>query len=597
MTHGPRSSSFATGASYPSRERLELSPSILALTAAAAAVLARMPFIAHHLWDHDSVQFALATERFDLAAHQPHPPGYPLYVAVLDLFTGLGAEPWAALVLVSVLASVAGAAAMAVLGYRLVGGGAAGSRAGMLAAALYVTNPLLWFYGELPLVYAVEGGLAPMVAWAVLSMPESRGRFLAACLILALAGGVRPSTLVLLAPLLLWGLAATWRRGKLTPGLFATGAGVGLVGVLAWLLPLLSAAGGLAAYRSISSEHFGALLPRTSVLYGAGAEALGHNLFLLAKWAAQGLVPAAAVLVVLWLLVPRAVPAGLRLVRLRGGFLLAWAGPPVAFFALFHLTKAGYTLIHLPALLLAAVLLATPALGPSGVVGRQEEEDRHGEDPPALAGPWARALGAVLLAVLVGSGLFLLGRDRAPEEPRWWALVRHELNHAEIRDYERDLEEALAALGDLPRRGTVLATLELAGEGAAGSEGFLYPWHRHLQWYVPDLPVVYLAPAVELAQLSPGGHRPFRAVPWEDPWPAGTERVVWVLSGDPGGRFELPRGGRVVLNERFQLHLVELQEIGAQAAGAPQREPQQREPQQGGRSQARRSEAEGPVPP
>src|SRR5437870_3364473 len=38
--------------------------------------------------DWDSVQFALGVKRFDLFAHQPHPPGYPLYI----FFGWLGAH-------------------------------------------------------------------------------------------------------------------------------------------------------------------------------------------------------------------------------------------------------------------------------------------------------------------------------------------------------------------------------------------------------------------------------------------------------------------------------------------------------------------------
>ena len=58
-----------------------------ALAAAAFACLVRLPFAAHRMWDHDSVQFALGVEKLDLAAHHPHPPGYPLYVLLGKLWT------------------------------------------------------------------------------------------------------------------------------------------------------------------------------------------------------------------------------------------------------------------------------------------------------------------------------------------------------------------------------------------------------------------------------------------------------------------------------------------------------------------------------
>jgi len=502
--------------------------------AAGLTLLTRLPFLARYLWDHDSVQLALAVERFDLAAHQPHPPGYPLYIALLKVLGMLGVGSLAAMNALSVLAVAAGAAALVPLMVRL-----SGLRAAALAVALYVFNPLLWFYGELPLVYAVEGGMAVVVAWAVVAMPEGRSRFLLAWGLLALAGGLRPSSLVLLSPLLLWGVLVTWRRGRLTVGRLAGGGAVGAAVVLAWLLPLLAAAGGLAAYREISSSHFDALLPRTSVLYGAGWSALAHNVFLVAKWAAQGWVPCAAVLALLWMLSPRAIPAAFRLLGSRSGLLAAWALPPMLFFSLFHITKAGYTLIYLPALLVAGALLSAPALTGGA------------ESRPTRAPGAVRTVAAAVLAATVGGAIFLLGRDREPDAPRWQALVRHELCLQEIRGYERDLEETLSVLRAFPPGSTVFATVELSGQGAAGSEGFLYPWHRHLQWYLPGAPIVYLVPEIQRAELAPGDHRPFQPVPWGAWVPETAERIVWVLAGPPDERFELPPGETISTDDRF----------------------------------------------
>jgi hypothetical protein len=42
------------------------------------SLLLRLPFISNALVNWDAVQFALATRSFDIARHQPHPPGYIL---------------------------------------------------------------------------------------------------------------------------------------------------------------------------------------------------------------------------------------------------------------------------------------------------------------------------------------------------------------------------------------------------------------------------------------------------------------------------------------------------------------------------------------
>jgi hypothetical protein len=578
----------------------------VALVAAAAAVVTRVPFAARRLWDHDSVQFALGVEKYDLAAHHPHPPGYPLYIAVLKLLAMLGVDSLHGMVALSILAAALGAGLIVPLTARLASapaergvpaarlaglggtapsadvvgiprppGGAAGApgrlaagavRAGALAAALYVFNPLLWFYGELPLVYAVEGGMTVGLAYAALRMADGRGPFLAACAAFALAGGVRPSTLVLLLPLFLLGAWHAWRRGA-TTGTMAAGAALGAAVGLAWLTPLLAAAGGLAAYRRIGSEHFGALLPYTSILYGAGWKALAHNLTIMTKWFLQGLVPAAVALGTLWLPLPRrragAAPAqdrrtggagtggegdgvsrsavaaaGLRLVAAGWPWLAAWAVPPILFFALFHVTKAGYTLIYLPALLVAASLLAAPAMD-----GRRER----------------RAAAAILLAAVTGAGLFLFGADRRPDQPRALAVVRNELNRAAIATYERDLDALLAALRRLPPATTVLATVELSGTGQAGPEGFLYPWQRHLQWYLPDYEVLHLVPEDGLVFVT-RGHRPFHREGPRLELPAGTRQLAIVLSGPTGDRFPLSDWPLQRIGDTFYVVVVPVQE-------------------------------------
>jgi hypothetical protein len=40
------------------------------------------------LEDLDSINFALGVRQFDVARHQPHPPGYPVFIALAKVSTG-----------------------------------------------------------------------------------------------------------------------------------------------------------------------------------------------------------------------------------------------------------------------------------------------------------------------------------------------------------------------------------------------------------------------------------------------------------------------------------------------------------------------------
>src|SRR3954469_5921480 len=48
---------------------------------AGAWLLAHLPFLAPALEDIDSINFALGLHHYDPALHQPHPPGYPVFIA------------------------------------------------------------------------------------------------------------------------------------------------------------------------------------------------------------------------------------------------------------------------------------------------------------------------------------------------------------------------------------------------------------------------------------------------------------------------------------------------------------------------------------
>ena len=84
---------------------------LTAIALCAVAVLAtRLPFLAGSLDDIDAVNFALAVGDFDPARHQPHPPGYAIYVLLAKAFAAAGAEPSASARPLALLSAVAQAA-------------------------------------------------------------------------------------------------------------------------------------------------------------------------------------------------------------------------------------------------------------------------------------------------------------------------------------------------------------------------------------------------------------------------------------------------------------------------------------------------------
>jgi len=204
--------------------------------------LTRLLFRSHYLYDVDSVNFALAIERFDPTVHQPHPPGYFLYVCLGRLVNMVFHDPNAALVAISIAASCGAAAMIYVLTDEWFG-----SQAARFSGVLFLASPLAWFHGTVALTYIVEAFFSALIGYLCWRVYQgATGWILPVAVALGLAAGVRPSTLLFLGPLFLVSL----RRapfGKAVAGIAAL-----VIAMLAWFVPMIYASGG-------SSQYFSAL--------------------------------------------------------------------------------------------------------------------------------------------------------------------------------------------------------------------------------------------------------------------------------------------------------------------------------------------------
>jgi hypothetical protein len=210
----------------------------LSLALAGAVAISRWVFRSHYLYDLDSVNFALAMRRFDPRVHQPQPPGYFLYVCLGRLLNTVLHDANLALVVLSILASCG--AAIVIYKITLDWFGPMAAR---FAGIFFVLSPLAWFYGTVALTYIVEAffsGFVGYLCWRIYCGDE---RFvLSAGVILGVSAGVRPSSLLFLAPLFLFSL---W---KVTPKERCVGLAALVTTLAVWFVPMIYASGGLKPY-------------------------------------------------------------------------------------------------------------------------------------------------------------------------------------------------------------------------------------------------------------------------------------------------------------------------------------------------------------
>jgi hypothetical protein len=251
-------------------------------------ILLALIFLALHLLylpasleDLDSINFALGLRQFDVAHHQPHPPGYPVFILIAKGVHAVVPSEATALGLVSVAGGALGVLAAAAL-FRRIDGGAAPANWSLAAVVVTMTTPLYWFTAVRPLSDSI--GLAAAIGVQALTLAASSARGLAmAGFCAGLAAGIRTQVVWLTVPLLALRAFQGLRPGgrgpaersdhqaprpkPLVPVLAAF-----VTGIAIWFVPLVIVSGGPTAY--------------WHALFDQGAEDLGNIQML---WTRHGL--------------------------------------------------------------------------------------------------------------------------------------------------------------------------------------------------------------------------------------------------------------------------------------------------------------------
>lgn len=415
-------------------QRFRRVPDLLYLVCALIAT--RVAFRSRYLYDIDSVNFALGLRRFDPATHQPHPPGYFLYVMLGRLVDRAAGNANTAFVGISVLASCGALCFIWLLADRWFG-----KRPALFAGMIFLFSPLVWFHGTVALVYAVEAffsSLAGYLCWRIVT--GSAGMVVPLAVVTGLAAGFRPSFLLFIFPLLCFAMR------RISAGRIAGAVCVFLLTLCCWALPMIWRSGGPGAYLSALFSLWNAVPGKSTVANSSFANSVAR----IVSVAAAGMLCFGSA-------VPLALQKAEAGERSRKVFTWAWIGPGLLFFCFVFLkfVNAGYLLVISPPLFVW--------LGQRGSEWYESARLRR-----------AAKFGIVVLAAAINTTVFLF----APVY----------CSYASVRGFEAELKSVLNAL---PAAASPADTMIVGFDSH-------FLGYRHAGYYLPGwLTVQY--PEVRLA--------------------------------------------------------------------------------------------------
>lgn len=152
----------------------------------------RLAAIARSPWEWDEVQFLLAMRDYDVTSHQPHPPGFPVYIALGRLVSLLIVSDFRALQAINLVAAMLVFPAVFFFA-REVG---VRFRTAVIAGALFAFLPNVWFFGGTAFSDVPSVVLVLFAVTLLLRGARSRRDHWLGALLLAIAIGIRPQNIL-----------------------------------------------------------------------------------------------------------------------------------------------------------------------------------------------------------------------------------------------------------------------------------------------------------------------------------------------------------------------------------------------------------------
>jgi len=296
-------------------------------------IIMRIPFISSYLFDWDAVQLALGMDNFNIEQHEPHPPGYFLYIYFAKFLNIFLNNPNSAMIAENIIFS-----AIALIIFYLITKKIFKNKfLAFLSSFIFVTNPFIWFHSEFPNVYMIDLCFSLIYFYlSYLIIIQNKNLLWLFSTLLALGIGFRQSLIIFFLPLYLYACFYNFKFDKEKIIKLLLNFFIFIITLLLWLFPNSIILGGLDKFINFSKEQFLISSKTTSIFSLAKLDSLIKQFFNALKL----LIYSASILSIFSLI---AIFSKKIKISVKNSiiFLLCLV-PSFLFYSFIHLGKIGY---------------------------------------------------------------------------------------------------------------------------------------------------------------------------------------------------------------------------------------------------------------
>ncbi|MDD4290515.1 MAG: glycosyltransferase family 39 protein [Patescibacteria group bacterium] len=239
-------------------------------------IVLRIPFVTQYLFDWDAVQLALGMDEFNIEKHQPHPPGYFLYIYFAKFINIFLDNSNLAMIMENIILSI-----IALLIFYLIAKKIFKNEfLGFLASFIFITNPFIWFHSEFANIYIIDLCFSLIYFYtSYLIIIQNKNLLWLFSSLFALGIGFRQSLVIFFLPLYIYACLFDFKFTKSKIKKILLNVLIFSIVFLCWFIPNSIVVGGFIKLLGISKNQFLASSKTTSILSMAKIEALGGQFF------------------------------------------------------------------------------------------------------------------------------------------------------------------------------------------------------------------------------------------------------------------------------------------------------------------------------